>query len=61
MYYPPTSEFYPERRPGVMMLLERVDYDLSQLSAAQLARCRELLFLDTDLSVADLVRAGRIL
>ena len=61
MALPYLSSFIPNRRRGVEVLLESVDWNLDFLTDEQLAACRFLYFLDTDLSVADLVRMGRLL
>ena len=62
----PHSEFFPahflpERIGGVLLLLDAVEGDLEKLSPDQITRVREILHLDTDLTVEDLVREGAII
>jgi hypothetical protein len=57
-YFP--SHFIPDRMGGVMMLLEWVDFDLEKLSPAQVARIRQLLFLDDLRTCRELYEQGLI-
>jgi hypothetical protein len=50
--------FLPERRPGIFLLLEAVEPE--NLTPAQVARIRELLFLDDPRTVQELVEQGII-
>jgi len=52
------EEFLPDHAGGVILLLDALDWDLEKLSPEQLARCREILHLDNDRTVADRVRMG---
>jgi len=59
----PHSEFFPahflpDRIGGVCLLLEAIGWDDTKLSLEQLTRCREILHLDTDLTVEELVKEG---
>ena len=52
------AHFLPDRVGGVLLLLGAVGWDDSKLSLEQLTRCREILHLDTDLTVEDLAKEG---
>lgn len=50
----------PVTRAQALSALRAVGDSVEKLSAEQRARLRDLYFLDTDASVADLVKSGRI-
>jgi hypothetical protein len=55
--------FIPEKRRGAENLIDSVDGDLTLLTTEQIAAIRALYFLDppeSEMSVADLVRLGRL-
>ena len=54
-------DFLPNQRGGVILLLESVNWDLRRLNAQQIARIRQLYFLDTDRTIEQLVRDMEIL
>lgn len=61
----PHSEFFPahflpDRIGGVLLLLEAVEGDLDKLSPYQIARIKEILFLDDPRTVQELVEQGII-
>lgn len=55
-----TPDFIPETRAQALSLLRALDDNTDLLTEDQRQALRHLYFLDTQLSVADLVRSGEI-
>lgn len=59
MVSPSSPNFLPEKRSGVLLMLEATPDDV-EFTPEQIARIRELYFLDSNLTVEEHVRAGDI-
>ena len=53
---PTPDSFMPDRRAGVILLLESVGWNPDKLTPAQISRIRELYHLDSDIPIVELLK-----